>query len=349
MKTEISIIVPVYKVEKTLRKCLDSIIGQTFENWELIAVNDCSPDGSAKILAAYEKRDNRIKVVNHSVNRGVSRARFTGMAHASGKYVVFVDSDDWMSRRALRVMYDKIEAEDADIVIGSTTKVVGRLGIVRTKSRNTYTRKNRTESIIAPELFDKYFINYLGVNLYSPCMWGRIYRRSTIDRAGLEPVLFPGGEDLVFNMMLHPFLKKIGFVTDTVYFYRHGGVTSTSTPYMLDMAKRQYRLKREFIDKYDYQKAIPYLKVDFVNCFYGHFRNRVMLDGLSYGALEKLIKEEIKDDFYNGDLFKGIESSSDKVSAMRSGDITAMIRIIRKDIKRIEPRHRLVNAISKVI
>ncbi len=348
MKTEISIIVPVYKVEKTLRKCLDSIIGQTFENWELIAVNDCSPDGSAKILAAYEKRDNRIKVVNHSVNRGVSRARFTGMAHASGKYVVFVDSDDWMSRRALRVMYDKIEAEGADMVTGAIVKVVGRLGIIRTKPRNTSTPINRNENISTPELFDNYFITYFGGNMLAPSVWGKIYRRTVIEKAAMKPVPFFYGEDLIFNLMLHPYLSKISFIDDTVYYYRVGGSTSTSTPYMLDAVKKQYRLKREYIEKYSYEKAVSYLNSDLIDHFFYHFRNLVMLDGMSPASVAELIAAELRNGFYDEELLRGV-APTPLVNAVSSRDVAGIIELIDEDVKKIGPRHRLVNAISKLI
>ena len=348
MKPEVSIIVPVYKTEKFLPACIDSIIRQTFRNWELIAVNDCSPDGSGKILAAYEKKDDRVRVVGHAVNRGVSRARFTGLENAGGKYVVFIDSDDWVPRGAIRALYDKIEQEGSDVVTGSMVKVLDRYGIIRSKPRNSSTAQNRTESISTPELFDKYFINYFGVNLFPSYMCGKIYRRATLDRAPLEPVPFSMFEDMVFNLMLHPFLTKIGFVTDTVYYYRFGGGTSSSTPRFLSAVKEQYLLKQEYIERYDYGKAIPYIKVELINCFYSHFANLVILDGLDYCTLGKLIKEEIKDDFYNKGLFEGIGMSG-KASALKSGDVAAIMEIVRGQVRKNRPKHLLKKAISRVI
>ena len=348
MKPAISIIVPVYKTEKTLRKCLDSIIGQTFRDWELIAVNDRSPDGSDKILAEYEKRDDRIKAVNHSVNQGVSQARFTGLARASGKYIVFVDSDDWMPRHALKVLYEKIETEGADMVTGAMVKVAGRFGILRSKPRNTSGPENMTESIALPELFDRYFISWFGVHCLSPSVWGKIYRRSIIEKAALKPLPFFYGEDMMFNMELHPHLAKICFITDTVYYYRFGGMSNTSIPHMLDDVKKQYPLKLHYIEKYNYQKAIPRLKADLIENFFYHFRNLVLLDGMGYERVAELIAEELRDAIWDEKLFASTPSTP-LSEAMRRRNVPAIVRMIEENVKRIAPRHRLVNAISKFI
>ena len=92
---KISVIVPVYKVEAVLKKCLDSIITQTYENLEIILVDDGSPDSSGKICDEYSKRDSRVKVI-HKKNAGVAAARNSGLKVATGKYCTFVDSDDYI-------------------------------------------------------------------------------------------------------------------------------------------------------------------------------------------------------------------------------------------------------------
>ena len=93
--SKISVIVPVYNVEQYLPQCLDSIINQTYKNLEIICVDDGSPDNSGKILDEYAKKDKRIKVI-HQENQGVSVARNTGLDNATGKYIGFVDPDDWI-------------------------------------------------------------------------------------------------------------------------------------------------------------------------------------------------------------------------------------------------------------
>lgn len=119
MKTvnpSISIIVPVYKVEKYLERCLDSIISQTFTDWECILIDDGSPDNSGKICDEYAKKDERFIVI-HQENAGVSAARNVGLDVAKGDYISFVDSDDWVESIFLEVQYNDIVSRDYDVCI----------------------------------------------------------------------------------------------------------------------------------------------------------------------------------------------------------------------------------------
>ena len=111
----ISIIIPVYNVERTLRRCLDSVLNQTFADWEAICVNDGSPDNSDKILAEYAERDKRFKIVNKA-NGGLSDARNAGMKHASGKYIMYLDSDDFIHPQTMELAYSLALRDNSDIV-----------------------------------------------------------------------------------------------------------------------------------------------------------------------------------------------------------------------------------------
>src|ERR1035437_4413371 len=93
---KLSIIVPFYKAEKYAKKCIDSILNQSFKNFEIIAINDASPDNTFSILKKYQTIDNRIKIINHENNLGVAEARNSGLRVASGDYIAFVDQDDWV-------------------------------------------------------------------------------------------------------------------------------------------------------------------------------------------------------------------------------------------------------------
>lgn len=113
---KISVIVPVYNVERYLRKCLDSIIAQTFSDWECICVDDGSPDNSGKILDEYAAKDKRFVII-HKENGGVSSARNAGLDMARGEYITFCDSDDWVEADWLLVQYTDIVSEDFDVCI----------------------------------------------------------------------------------------------------------------------------------------------------------------------------------------------------------------------------------------
>lgn len=112
---KISVIIPVYNVEKYLRRCVESVLNQTFKNFELILVNDGSKDDSLKICKEFEKSDPRVIVID-TPNRGSSSARNKGMSIASGEWIIHFDSDDWIDRDMLQLLYDKAITEDADIV-----------------------------------------------------------------------------------------------------------------------------------------------------------------------------------------------------------------------------------------
>lgn len=115
---EISVIVPVYNVERWLGRCLDSILNQSFSDLEVVCVNDCSPDASASVLEEYAARDPRVRIVNHSENKGLMATRATGRDAARGRYYCFVDSDDTIPAGSLKALHDKAEATGADIVVG---------------------------------------------------------------------------------------------------------------------------------------------------------------------------------------------------------------------------------------
>ena len=111
----ISIIIPVYNVEKYLRRCLDSVLNQTFSDWQAICVNDGSPDNSAEILAEYAARDSRFVVVTKE-NGGLSDARNAGMPYANGEYIMYLDSDDFIHPQTMEIAYHLAQRDKSDIV-----------------------------------------------------------------------------------------------------------------------------------------------------------------------------------------------------------------------------------------
>lgn len=110
----ISVIVPVYKVEPYIRKCVDSILGQTFSDIQVILVDDGSPDQCGKICDEYAKQDNRVEVI-HKENGGLSDARNAGIPYAKGEYIIFLDSDDYIENDMFEYMYTRIKDSGADM------------------------------------------------------------------------------------------------------------------------------------------------------------------------------------------------------------------------------------------
>lgn len=145
----ISIIIPVYNVEKYLRRCLDSVLNQTFTDWQAICVNDGSPDSSDKILAEYAARDSRFIIVNKP-NGGLSDARNAGMKHATGEYIMYLDSDDFIHPQTMEIAHYMAMRDGSDIVSWTYDRIYRPQLMVR------YKLGLDTDSVVPGRLHKKY-------------------------------------------------------------------------------------------------------------------------------------------------------------------------------------------------
>lgn len=235
----VSVIVPVYKAEKYLSKCIDSILSQTYEGFELILIDDGSPDGCGKICDNYAKRDSRIKVI-HKENGGVSSARNAGIKESIGKYICFVDSDDYIESDYLELLVrTKEENPDfSNIWCGFCT--------VRDYKRSI------TGTFIASnsEQFSEYSVNNimtLHEKWLDPMPWNKIFVRSIIVENKIKfPEDLTLGEDLIFNFeYLDCTNKKIKVINKPLYDYIMNGKDSLDNKYYDDLLFIYERLNKE--------------------------------------------------------------------------------------------------------
>lgn len=206
----ISVIVPVYKVEKYLEKCVDSIISQTYDNLEIILVNDGSPDKCPHICDRYKETDGRIKVI-HKENGGLSSARNAGLAMCSGEYIAFIDSDDCIAEDYIEKLYSAMETENADIAICDFL-YTGLLAQYNKKYNSL-----RFPRFIANgrEMLHRYYEYENGTALV--VAWGKLYRRELF-RTLRYPVGRIHEDEFVFaELMLN--CKKAVWIEDKLYFY----------------------------------------------------------------------------------------------------------------------------------
>ena len=166
MNETISIIIPVYNVEKYLNKCLNSVIEQTYKNIEVILIDDGSTDNSGKICDEYAKNDIRIKII-HQQNGGVSTARNNGLEHATGKYITFVDSDDYIEKEMIETMAKKIMKKNADIVICGVTDRDEENNIINQSLNKKENVFNNIEAI--KEMLDE--------KLFNCVCWAKLYKK----------------------------------------------------------------------------------------------------------------------------------------------------------------------------
>lgn len=203
---KVSIIVPVYNVEKYLERSLNSLINQTLKDIEIICVNDGSKDNSLKILEEYSKKDNRIIVINQE-NAGLSVARNSGMKIAKGQYIGFVDSDDWVDLDFYEKLYNTAIAKDADIAVAD---------FVREHPNKKPKRLNLKEEKVYETPEDKLLVCKVH---REGCVWNKIYRSEFLKSINLEFVAGMFYEDRDFTIRSLYFSKKPVTVPNTYYRY----------------------------------------------------------------------------------------------------------------------------------
>ena len=207
-----SIIIPVYNVENYLSECLDSIVAQTILDLEIICVNDGTTDQSRKILAEYQRQDDRIRIIDKE-NGGLSSARNTGLKAATGDYVMFVDSDDFLEPRACERIYYEILEHRPDTIVFGTHIFPYYPWPTEWLIRNLTTRTTAYYNAGVQALLNE--------NGATPFVWRDCFRREFLTTNELvfdETVRF--GEDLIFQFEVFPNAKTIIFISDKLYHYR---------------------------------------------------------------------------------------------------------------------------------
>ena len=249
-----SIIIPVYNVERYLCDCLDSIMNQTFSDWEAICVNDGSKDGSVAILEEYAEKDSRIKIVLQN-NSGTAAARNTGLKSASGEYIFFLDSDDWIEHSALQTIADHLGGEDVFCFSGrrffETSKTFNPADELKGKLYESGMEYYNENALIHRDFA---FV----------CVVLRVYKKEFIIR---EKLFFDADvsyeDNLWVPQMLH-YASSIKVIPDSLYIYRvrdGSKMQEVSLARKKDMLKVANRLATFFIPKKGFNKTVIYCAI----------------------------------------------------------------------------------------
>ena len=237
---KVSVIVPVYKTERTLDICLDSIINQTFEDFEVICVNDGSPDNCINILRQYAKLDSRIKIYSQK-NQGLSAARNTGMKYAKGECITFVDSDDLLSPIALERMYNNICENNSDYMYSYVYQFWPDKGFYWELPNIREFKKYITEPVFnESELGAEFYLKFI----YSA--QAKMYRKEFIQKFSFpEGLIF---EDLPFFAKCYLNATRISYDFEPLYFYRktQNSIISSAGKNFLDLFKINKITKKVF-------------------------------------------------------------------------------------------------------
>ena len=219
LKPLISIIVPVYGVEKYLPACIDSLLAQTYENLEIILVDDGSPDSSGKICDAYAEKDARVKVV-HKPNGGVSSARNAGLDVASGELIGFVDSDDTVCPTMYEEMYSELSRTDSDVAICKMRRVKSEKDCAPPSDENLERVEMTREQAIAEMII---------VRAFSGSLCNKLFKAELLRGVRLDENIY-AAEDLLFAVEALLRAKKAYYFSKELYYYftREGSATQMS-------------------------------------------------------------------------------------------------------------------------
>jgi len=231
---KMSVVIPVYNVEQYLQKCLDSVVNQTLKDLEIICINDGSSDSSLAILYEYAKKDNRIIVLSQD-NKGLSATRNRGIEIATGHYIGFVDSDDWLDLDFYEKLYNAAIKYEADIACGNLLRINVNKS-TKNKCKNTYLVKYKRYKC-TDNVRKKYLYADLPQNNY---VMNRIYHRIKLQKSNVRFVEGMTFEDIEFSHKAIYYLEYLVTVPKTNYNYRNTDFSIVNTK----SAKNSYYYKK---------------------------------------------------------------------------------------------------------
>ena len=205
---KVSVIIPVYKAEKYLPACVESVLGQSYKDLEVILIDDESPDRCGELCEAYARQDSRVRVI-HKKNEGVSKARNAGLEIATGEYIQFVDSDDYLDLHMTEKLVTAMEQQQADLVLcGFYEKNLNFEKISKAEEEpGVYTKEQLLQKILR----NPYSFHY-GV------LWNKLFKAEPIRKVAFsEDMDF--GEDFIFNLQYLGQITKITVIDDPLYYY----------------------------------------------------------------------------------------------------------------------------------
>lgn len=299
----VSVVVPVYGTEKYVEKCLDSILNQTYQNLEVLVVNDASPDHAPEILRNYKKIDDRVKIIENHENMGLFRTRLAGAKQASGEYITFVDSDDYLGIDHIRLLTVKAEKEQADIVKGQFV-----MDDIVKKEKYTYTYINNRpqQTLYGDEIAQRYF-EQEGLDFSWHVVWAKLYKMQLWRRC--EPYYeeirthLIMTEDIAFSAPLFIFAQKYTETDADTYFYVQRKDASTSIEKQLKKfeknicdLKTAFGFRDAFLKKTGNMEKYEKKNLAWKQCYGRSWKNAIKWAGFSLSQrkyLERLVKEAL--------------------------------------------------------
>ena len=290
-----SFIVPVYGTQTYLRDCVSSLLAQSGE-FEVILVDDCSPDGCPALCDELARQDGRVRVIHKERNEGLGFARNTGLTAATGEYVIFVDSDDRVSPELLAVCEPRLSDAPDVLVFGVNCDYENAAGKVTWTEPLSPERKSTSKGDPLADVFMA-----LNEARVFPFAWNKVYRRAFLEEKGLRFESTELIEDFLFNIAAFGASPSVTVIPDPLYTYRrhaHETLVSKYSPAFFALSQRKYRLEKAFLEQehaYDEANAsfIAYAYLKHVVSV--AVRNRSEKAGLTAARQRELAREMLRD------------------------------------------------------
>ena len=273
MSIKLSFIIPLYNAEKYIAECITSIIEQPFQEIEVLVINDASTDNSADIVADFQKKDKRIQLIDLKENKGAGYARNLGLKKSIGKYIFFIDADDWLENDILEKLYNKSQEKKYEIIT---------FGI----NQHYYRKKRKVRNInilpkVNPHNSDYFKSHLLMIDGLYPMAWGYLYSKKYLQKHNFSfidnGVYF---EDVPFTTKALYYCQKLGVLKELIYNYRihPASITQSATKKKINDSFTAHFMIRDFLQtkkafkKYKNEVIIRILSCCVVPCFIDYFK-----------------------------------------------------------------------------
>lgn len=343
---KISIIIPAFGTEKYIERCLNSVIGQTYPNLEIIVVNDCSPGNMKQILDKYSSLDSRIKIVEHEKNKGLFQARLTGSDVATGDYICFLDSDDYITRDYYRILVNSIEKNNSDFAVSTIVNEEAE------DRRYVYKLFESDRQILENESILNEFFSQKGLNYSWHVVWNKLYTmdlwkkcREYYSKINSHLIMT---EDVAYSTILYTKANKISYTKNAYYFYCANDEASTSITSMtmkkIEKSINDIITSFSFVEKYlktekyyeKYKEEFEYWKKLYLKMWYDR------LNEYKVKNEEEILKKQ--------DLLNRVDSFVENIAEEDLGDIHRFYRIRAKFNDGLEKiKEEIVNPIHQII
>lgn len=291
---KISVIIPIFNTRKFLNKCLDSLLNQSLTDIEIICVDDGSTDNSLKILKSYANKDDRVKVLTRE-NNGAGAARNLGLKYVNGKYILFVDSDDWFEEDGLKLLYDKAEQLNVDLLLFDS---------IEHKINNQVTERkyfNKNEDDFSNLVFDYHYKNNKLVMNSFFVPWTKLYRTKFLLDKNIKFSEIPIFEDMFFNVAVTTLASKIAYYPKILYHYNRLNSSSITSDIKYGakalIITGVYKNIENFLRKNNFYEELE------PNYILSKIKEYINVLNRIHEDYKEILFNKIKEDFINLNLF----------------------------------------------